>query len=78
MARSLPNVLALRLARAQIEQMLPSLPWSDDSAAALRLRIEEALETSYEVEYRLSKLSPTGCQVLHFPASAMRPADRQS
>lgn len=78
MARSLPNVLALRLARAQIEQMLPSLPWSDDCAAALRLRIEEALETSYEVEYRLSKRPPIGCQVLDFPAAAGRSSDRQS
>lgn len=36
--------------RIQIEQALHSLPWADSELAELRLRIEEAIEVSYEVE----------------------------
>ena len=53
---------SLECVRAEIEWALPALPWTSARMAALRLRIEEAVEVSYEIELR-PQTGPAGSAV---------------
>lgn len=58
----------LQSVRTQIEQTLHTVPWADAKMAELRLRIEEAIEVSYEVEMARAPVPEWRCQR---PCSAM-------
>ncbi len=53
--------------RCQIEQALDALSWSDAATAKLRLRIEEAIELSYEIELTRKESRRGGQIIIAFP-----------